>query len=277
MLGERCAIARGERGPLCRGRELLCCEHGHFGVNCAFGSDRMRMRDRCRCRCEVQSSTRSREHVRGGAIALRVFGISTSSLKTRDKRQRCWTSNMTRRTSNVNGTYTNGDAPPPSTLAAQIVQNQTTAAPPQNGETPSFSELLQEILNNHAATPETDVQVNVKLISVVAQAGLGPLTDGNPFTQADTLLSQAADSLAVIESTIRRQPEVLFASTGANGPQLLLPLLSRLLAVCGRQKCEDLPIVRLLDSTFAALGAFIDLWQNAQVLRLVIEDCVNGM
>ena len=185
---------------------------------------------------------------------------------------------MARRTSNVNGTHTNGDVPPPSTLAAQIVQNQITAAQQrQHGEAPSFSELLQEILNNHAATPETDVQVNVKLISVVAQAGLGPLTDGNPFTQIDTLLSQATDSLAVIESTIRRQPEVLFSSTGLNGPQLLLPLLSRLLAVCGRQKCDDLPVVRLLDSTFAALSASIDLWQNAQVLRLVIEDCVNGM
>jgi serine/threonine-protein kinase ATR len=184
---------------------------------------------------------------------------------------------MTRRTSNVNGTYTNGDTLPPSTLAAQIVQNQTTSVPQQNGETPTFAELLQEILNNHSAMPETDVQVNVKLISVVAQAGLGPLTDGNPFAQVDHLLSQATDSLTVIESTIRRQPEVLFCSTGTNGPQLLLPLLSRLVAVCGRQKCEDLPIVRLLDSTFSALVASIDLWQQAQALRQVIESCVDGM
>jgi serine/threonine-protein kinase ATR len=184
---------------------------------------------------------------------------------------------MARRTSNVNSTYANGDTLPPSTLAAQIVQNQTTSVPQQNGDTPTFAELLQEILNNHSAAPETDVQVNVKLISVVAQAGLGPLTDGNPFAQVDHLLSQATDSLTVIESTIQRQPEVLFCSTGANGPQLLLPLLSRLVAVCGRQKCEDLPIVRLLDSTFSALVTSIDLWQQAQTLRQVIESCVNGM
>lgn len=184
---------------------------------------------------------------------------------------------MARRTSNVNGTHTNGDVLPPSTLAAQIVQNQTTAVPQQNGDTPTFAELLQEILNNHNATPETDVHVNVKLISVVAQAGLGPLTDGNPFAQIDNLLDQATDSLTVIESTIRQQPEVLFTNTGANGPQLLLPLLARLLAICGREKCHDLPITRLLDSMFSAISASIDLWQDASSLQQVIESCVNGM
>jgi serine/threonine-protein kinase ATR len=184
---------------------------------------------------------------------------------------------MVRRQPAVNGTYPNGDAPPPSTLAAQIVQNQTTAIPQQNGDTPTFSELLQEILSNHTATPETDLQVNVKLVSVVAQAGLGPLIDGNPFAETDQLLEQAKDSLTVIESTVKRQPEVLFTITGTNGPQLLLPLLSRLMAVCGRQRCDDLPVVRLVDSTFSALSASIDLWQHAQTLHQVIESCVNDI
>ena len=112
----------------------------------------------------------------------------------------------------TNGVHKNGDGPPPSTLAAQIVQNQYRAAPQKNGEAATFAQLLREILHDHAATPETNVQVNVKLISVVAEAGLAPLADDNPFPQWDSLIAQAIDSIAVIQATIRRQPEVLFST-----------------------------------------------------------------
>ena len=184
---------------------------------------------------------------------------------------------MARRIPTVNGVHTNGNAPPPSTLAAQIVQNQSRPpAPQQNGDTPTFAELLHEILNDHAATPETDVQVNVKLISVVVEAGLAPLADGNPFAQWDVLIPQAIDSIAVIEATIGRQPEVLFSAISPDGPQLLLPLLARLAAVCGRQRCESLPVLRLLNSMFCVLQSSIHLWQCAQTLRQVVEDCVDG-
>ncbi|KAK3050228.1 serine/threonine-protein kinase M1 [Extremus antarcticus] len=165
---------------------------------------------------------------------------------------------------------------PPSTLAAQIVQNQTrSSAPQQNGEKATFAQLLHELLNNRGATPETDVQINVKLISVVAEAGLAPLVDGNPFADHDALLAQAIDSITVIETTIRRQPEVLFTSVVEDGPQLLLPLLARLLAVGGRSKCEGLPIVRLFDATFAALKASLDLWHYAQALQQIVQDCAD--
>ncbi|KAK3703151.1 serine/threonine-protein kinase M1 [Vermiconidia calcicola] len=175
----------------------------------------------------------------------------------------------------TNGVPINGDGPPPSTLAAQIVQNQYRAAPQKNGEAATYAQLLREILHDHAATPETDVQVNVKLISVVAEAGLAPLADDNPFVQWDSLIAQATDSIAVIEATIKRQPEVLFSTINENGPQLLLPLLARLAAVCGRPRCQDLPIVQLLNSVFGVLKASIDLWEYAQVLRDAVQNCVD--
>ena len=184
---------------------------------------------------------------------------------------------MARRNPVANGVHSNGEAPPPSTLAAQIVQNQTrTPAPQTNGEAVTFSHLLHEILYNHAATPETDVNVNVKLVNVVAEAGLAPLADGNPFAQWDVLIEQAKDSIAVIEATIRRQPEVLFTSISPGGPQLLLPLVARLVAVCGRARCEQLPVVPLLDSIIQALDGSIDLWQNSQIVRHLVEDCIHG-
>ena len=185
---------------------------------------------------------------------------------------------MARRAPTTNGIHINGDVPPPSTLAAQIVQNQTRREPAQqNGETATFAQLLHEILHNHSATPETDVEVNVKLVSVVAEAGLVPLADGNPFVIWDVLIPQAVDSLAVIEATVKRQTHVLFTPITQDGPQLLLPLLARILAVCGRQKCEDLPIARLLNSIFEVLEASLELWQHVQTLRQVIEECADGM
>lgn len=186
---------------------------------------------------------------------------------------------MVRRTATVNGVHTNGDAPPPSTLAAQIIQNQTRPALGQKkrSDAPTFSELLHEILHNRAATIETDVATNVKLISVVAEAGLVPLADRSPFAQQDDLVSQAIDSLTVIESTIKRQPEVLFTPITQNDPPPLLSLLARLFAVCGKPGCEDLPIGRLLDSTLKTLNTSLDLCKYARTVCKTLENCVAGM
>ena len=167
--------------------------------------------------------------------------------------------------------------PPPSTLAAQIVHNQTRPATQHgNGEIPSFPELLHEILHNHAAIPEKDVNINVRLIAVVAEAGLGPLNDGNPFAQWDTRLSLAEDSIAVIEATVKRQPEILFTPTKQYEPQLLVPLLARLAAVWGHQRCDGLPIRRLVESTLGTLYGSLDQWQNTNIVRQVLEDCILG-
>lgn len=185
---------------------------------------------------------------------------------------------MARRIPTINGVHTNGDAPPPSTLAAQIVQNQTR--PPvsqQNGQAATFAGLLNEILHNDTAAPETDIDVNVKLVNVVAEVGLAPLVDGNPFAQWDELILQATDSIAVIESTIKRQPEVLFTAINQDGQQLFLPLLTRLASVCGRDRCDTLPIVNLLDCALSTLEASIEFWQDVLVVRQVLEDCASGM
>lgn len=187
---------------------------------------------------------------------------------------------MARRIPVANGVRSNGDAPPSSTLAAQIVQNRTrveTTSSQQNGNSATFTQLLQEILTNSAAIPETDVQINVKLISVVAEAGLDVLTRDDPFPQWDILIPQATDSITVIEATVQRQPEVLLAPISNDGPPLILWLLARLTAVWGRPQCRGLPVRRLLESAVQALNESIDLWQYAATLQQVIEDCIEGM
>jgi serine/threonine-protein kinase ATR len=177
--------------------------------------------------------------------------------------------------SRTNGVHTNGEAPPPSTLAAQIVHNQTTTkATQQSGEKATFAGLLHEILHNPSATPETDIGVNVQLISVVVEAGLSILTRDDPFAQLDVLLPQAADSLAVVEATIVRQSDVLFAHISEDGPPLIVWLLTRLLPLCSRPKCSSLAIAKLINSAINAVGKS-KLWRSAAVIQELVRDCVN--
>lgn len=179
--------------------------------------------------------------------------------------------------SRTNGVHTNGEAPPPSTLAAQIVQNQTTTkASQQSGEKATFSGLLHEILHNPSATPETDIGVNVQLISVVVEAGLSILTRDDPFAQLDVLIPQASDSLAVVEATIVRQSDVLFAHISQDGPPLIIWLLARLLPLCSRPKCSSLSIAGLINSAVTAVGKS-KLWRSAAMIQELVQDCVNGM
>jgi hypothetical protein len=181
------------------------------------------------------------------------------------------------KSSRLNGTHTNGDAPPPSTLAAQIVQNQTTTkASQQSGEKATFAGLLHEILHNPSATPETDIGVNVQLISVVVEAGLSILTRDDPFAQLDILLPQAADSLAVVEATIVRQSDVLFAHISQDGPPLIIWLLARLLPLCSRPKCGELKIAGLINSAISAASKS-KFWRSAAMIQELTRECVNGM
>lgn len=170
------------------------------------------------------------------------------------------------------GAQTNGNnVPPPSTLAAQIVQNQTTT-----NETATFAQLLNEILHNRAAVQETDIDVNVQLVGVVLEAGLAPLAQDNPFAQWDVLVPQAIDSMTVIVQTISRQPEILFAKSSEDGPQLSLSLLARMLAVCGRPKCQEIPIARVLDSLLNALQSSLNFCKAAETLQQICQACVEG-
>lgn len=172
--------------------------------------------------------------------------------------------------------------PPPSTLAAQIVQNQsrhnTTATTNQkpSSQTVSFEQLLQEILHNDAAPPESDVNVNVQLISVVAEAGLGPLALNDPFAQKEVLLRQAGDSIAVIRATILRQPEVLLTPVVPRGPPLFFPLLSRVLACCERDAGGILKWLELLGGIVEMLAKSTLLWRYAEIVRTVYRECVDG-
>ena len=178
---------------------------------------------------------------------------------------------------------TDANLPPPSTLAAQLVRNHVDTARGLNqpDTTVTFRQLLQEILNK-TSVPETDVDVNHKLINVVVEAGLDVLFHNDPFAQWDFLIPQAVDSLAVIQSTIQRQPDILLHNASSDTdqhPHLLLWLFPKLLMLSKHPKANQLqdPLASLVSSLVLSLFKTLDLWPYAKALLQMLRDCVTDL
>ncbi|KAK5172495.1 hypothetical protein LTR04_000014, partial [Oleoguttula sp. CCFEE 6159] len=177
---------------------------------------------------------------------------------------------------------TNGDVPP-STIAAQIVQNHSHANGRRHVEDKTtFGQLLQEILGVSAAV-EKDIEVNYKLIAVVAEAGLDVLTRDDPFAPMISLIPQARDSIKVIEKTIRRNPGILLYTGGPpdgslDKPQLYQWLLPKVFSLLGRSRCEAIQeaLQGLLSSCVYSLLRTIDMWQRADALIQILQDSVDN-
>ncbi|MCJ1379315.1 serine/threonine-protein kinase M1 [Xylographa soralifera] len=127
--------------------------------------------------------------------------------------------------SEANGQQTNG-YPPPSTFAAQIVDNLASARRLSNStdNQADLRQLLQMILDaDRDGDPlseaiETSIEVNYRLIYTIVRAGLEVLSSYNPFDNTRDVQVQALNTLAVVDLTIRLYPEVLFWVPSNNDP-----------------------------------------------------------
>jgi hypothetical protein len=192
---------------------------------------------------------------------------------------------------NTSGLFANGDTslPPPSTIAAQIVQNQAPEqgnSDPQNREI--FGQLLQEYLQDAAASPatvdpeEVDLRLSAQLVTVVCKAGLDVLLEDNPFV-GEVLVSQAIDSLSVVQLTVKKSPDLLFYTEkldpGADEKPLLVWLLPKLLALVGQPKLEDVQgsLERLLSTFLRRLAEPTESWNQALRLVELYRACITDV
>ena len=172
---------------------------------------------------------------------------------------------------------------PPSTIAAQIVNNHSNAnAQKEPGTKAVFGQLLNEYLGD-PSTDEPDSQLNAQLIYVVTEAGLDVLLQENPFAQ-NLLIPQATDSISVIKLTIQRRPESLLNTkidegNGITRPKLFLWLLPKLLALMGHRNLDAIQenLQDLLLSCVQILQCTSDLWQYAVLLIQLYQSCIDGM
>ncbi|KAF2813925.1 protein kinase rad3 [Mytilinidion resinicola] len=182
----------------------------------------------------------------------------------------------------TNGSVPNG-APPPSTIAAQIVHNHSNINAQQEPTTKAvFGQLLQEYLID-PSNDEPNSQLNAELITVVAEAGLDVLVRENLFAP-DLLVPQAIDSISVIKLTIQRRPELLLSTKRSEGnsvvhPKLFLRLLPKILPLMGHCQLDAIQehLQDLLLSCVQVLQRTSDLWQHAVSLIQLYRSCVDDI
>ena len=146
----------------------------------------------------------------------------------------------------------NGD-PPQSTLAAQLVHNLTDGKKhSKNQDQETFRQLLREVLTAdtehgpQSQMHDVDCDIDYKLIYVVVKAGLDTLISEDPFGDKAEQSTQAIDSLAAVQTTLRKNPQVLFVDAplqipgeDRHGP-LFVWLIPQVLVIAGHNHEEKI-------------------------------------
>lgn len=191
----------------------------------------------------------------------------------------------------INGEgYSNGE-PPPSTYAAQIVDNLTSARrrSGSTGNQGHLRQLLQMILdadqNGDALSGayETSTEVNHILIYTIVRAGLETLSC-SPFDDQRDVQVQALNTLAVVDLTIRRCPEVLFCDSQNDNPvvrpvgPLFLWLVPHLVNLLSYETNQD-----IREGAAEVLSTALKVQTRASTSRTrlhpivkYLQGCING-
>lgn len=177
---------------------------------------------------------------------------------------------------------TNGN-PPPSTIAAQIVNNASNVnAHQQPGSKVAFAQLLKEFLND-PSTDEPSSQLNAQLISVIAEAGLDALLKDDPFALGQ-LLEQGIDSIAAIRLSIQRRPHLLLSARATEDeattqPPLLIWLFPKLLSLLDQPNLEAIhaDVQNLLSTFIGVLCRTPKLCHQAISVLKLYRSCVDSM
>lgn len=143
---------------------------------------------------------------------------------------------------------TDNGQPPPSTLAAQIVQ-QHAADRNKKVEFSTFHQLLAEIRSNPLAV-EDDVESNAKLIKVIVDAGLNQHAIHEALARMPNGEQQIVACLDVIQIVTNRTPSVLKQDIGSADAYLDLFIIRKLL---------DLSRVKLLRFSVRILALSLPL------------------
>jgi serine/threonine-protein kinase ATR len=177
----------------------------------------------------------------------------------------------------VNG---HANVPPPSTIAAQIVQNASNLHSRHDAAVKvSFGELVKEFLQ-HPSTDEPDPQL-VALICVIAEAGLEGLFKDDPFAQ-DQQRQQGIDSVSALKLIIRKKPHLLLSAREVNEegipqPPLFLWLFPKLLGLMSHATLQPLHhhAQDLLTSCLEVLSRNPSFWRSAASVATLYRSSVQ--
>ena len=182
--------------------------------------------------------------------------------------------------------------PPPSTLAAQLINNLSTPnKPSRQAEPEDLKKLMDEVSSQEASiadfpSDEAKLEHKHKLIYVFARAVLERLAGDDPFLDVQKIVPQASDALDIFMSTIKEMPSVLSYSIGLNSTfpsrgqePLWFWLFPRVLALFGRRQCDGL-IEKIKDFfyvCFQIVARSPKLWKLSSFFFSYFKQCATSM
>ncbi|KAI1411414.1 phosphatidyl inositol 3-kinase [Hypoxylon sp. FL1857] len=155
------------------------------------------------------------------------------------------------RESFANGSLNNNNVPPPSTLAAQLVENISASArssrPDETAELKKFFSIIEDVKNQPdlLKTHKERMEHNHMLIYVYTRVVLEGLKWDDPFADRAQLRTDATRAVNFLKITVRETPEVLLAKSEGGflfrgGEPLWLWIFPKVLKMLGSGHCTDL-------------------------------------
>ncbi|KAI0475823.1 phosphatidyl inositol 3-kinase-like protein [Xylariaceae sp. FL0804] len=172
----------------------------------------------------------------------------------------------------ANGSLNHG--PPPSTLAAQLVENISTSnrssRPDETAELQKLFGLIEKVKDQPdlLTSPEERRAHNHMLIYVYARVVLDGLRWDDPFANRSQLRADASRALSFLRITVKETPEVLLATAEPGsflfrGPEpLWLWIFPRVLRMLGCRHCAELTpaIEDFFQDVYVAISQASLLW-----------------
>ncbi|RAL58649.1 hypothetical protein DID88_003013 [Monilinia fructigena] len=189
-----------------------------------------------------------------------------------------------------NGTPTRGRwEVPPSTMAAQLINNLSTKKPSRQIEHDDIQSLMTEVSSReNDATDFTDpdalLEHKHKLLYVIAKVVLERLNKDDPFMNVENVINQACEALDVVISTIKDGPNILnYVSSQARplktrGPEpFWIWLFPRVLSCLGHRNCKKLTakIEIFFSTSFEIVARSPKLWQLNSNFFCYLKDSVS--
>ncbi|KAI8948096.1 phosphatidylinositol 3 [Xylaria longipes] len=195
--------------------------------------------------------------------------------------------NMTNGREAINNGAMDNNAPPPSTLAAQLVENISTSArssrPDETAELQRLFAAIEKVKNEPGllASYQDRIEHNHMLIYVYARVVLEGLKWDEPFANTSQLRADAMRAINFLKITINETPEVLLFTTanGAflfRGPEpLWMWIFPKVLKMLGNGLCADLtaPIEAFFGELYLTASRSNRLWSH--IPRLLTYLCSN--
>jgi serine/threonine-protein kinase ATR len=202
---------------------------------------------------------------------------------------------MNRPHANANANANGGSVldPPPSIMAAQLINNLSTAnKPSRQVEQEDLKKLMEEVSDQEATISEvTNLDSRLahkhKLIYVFARAVLERLAGDDPFLDVQMLVHQAADAFDIFMSTIKETCTVLTYCSGQLESTLLgrgqeplwIWLFPRVLALLGRRQCDALTekIKDFFYVSFQVVACSPSLWNLSSFFFSYLKECTTSL